>query len=59
MQNLIDCCNVWSEAVFDDSEEERDKFTANVIQLALKHGFEYVEKFEKSFRKVMEEEIHG
>ena len=59
MQNLIDCCNVWSEAVFDGSEEERDKFMADVIKLALKHGFEYVDQFSDSFCKVMEEEIHG
>ena len=55
MQNLIDCCNVWSNAIFDGSEENRDRFMDDVLKLTLKYGFEYVNKFSDSFCEVMEE----
>ena len=59
MQNLIDCCNVWSNAIFDGSEENRDRFMDDVFKLTLKYCFEYVNKFSDSFCEVMKEELNA
>jgi len=59
MQNLIDCCNVWSNTVFDGNEENLDKFMDDVLKLTLKHGSEYVTQFSDSFCEVMEEELNA
>ena len=59
MKNLIDCCNVWSNAIFDGSEENRDRFMDDVLKLTWKYGFEYVNKFSDSFCEVMKEELNA